>query len=408
MSRPSLVIVAPATVADLPRLAQIQRDAFAPSSITRFIFANVSAEDHAAQATARLAKALQHPYKAVMKAILNTSGEVAAMGFWELPKPEGYVEEKQEERRFPPGTNVELAKELFGQLDFGIKERQLHLSILVVDPKYQKTGAGSTMLRWGCKLADEEKVPMYLEATDVGVPLYKRYGFVPFRPPVVVKAGVNDEIVLFPMMRPALSLSPLSRTDLPHLPQIYRLAFAPTLINQYCFPGVTPEAYQNWITSRMEAVLEAMEKGGGEREAVVARQGEKIVGYAMWSYEKGKTEGEQEKTERTFPAGADLARSRGFMGKFDAFRETIKEEHYSLDNLVILPEAQGTGIGKALCQVLLDKAREKELPAYLESTELGRIFYAKLGFTEFAAPLRPDDQLDVDMLWPMVYRQSVD
>lgn len=65
-----------------------------------------------------MTKAISHPYKAVFKAV-DAEGEIVGMALWETPKPEGYEEEK-EERVWAPGTNVELAKELFSQLDFGM------------------------------------------------------------------------------------------------------------------------------------------------------------------------------------------------------------------------------------------------------------------------------------------------
>ncbi|GAA5865132.1 hypothetical protein JCM8547_007724 [Rhodosporidiobolus lusitaniae] len=206
-SRPSLVDVSPASASDFPTLARCQLEAFRTSAITRFVFANVTDEDHLAQMTGRFEKAFANPYGAVTKATLEETGEIVGVGVWDLPKPEGLVEDKKKEKkaddksRFPQGTNVELAMRFFGKIDFGLEERHLHLSILAVDPRYQKTGAGSALMQWGCGLADKEGVPMDLKSTDVGLGLYKKFGFAEYR--AAVKVEGYEEIVLYPMMRPA-------------------------------------------------------------------------------------------------------------------------------------------------------------------------------------------------------------
>lgn len=51
------------------------------------------------------------------------------------------------------------------------------LHILVVDPAYQRRGAGGLLLDWGVAEADRLGVFAYLEGTPAGRPLYERYGF---------------------------------------------------------------------------------------------------------------------------------------------------------------------------------------------------------------------------------------
>jgi hypothetical protein len=41
----------------------------------------------------------------------------------------------------------------------------------------RKRGAGSMLLEWGLKIADELHLPAYLEATPAGEQLYKAFGF---------------------------------------------------------------------------------------------------------------------------------------------------------------------------------------------------------------------------------------
>lgn len=49
--------------------------------------------------------------------------------------------------------------------------------MVATDPTYQGKGAGSQLIRWGLKQADEQHVEAYLEASPDAVPLYERHGF---------------------------------------------------------------------------------------------------------------------------------------------------------------------------------------------------------------------------------------
>ena len=53
----------------------------------------------------------------------------------------------------------------------------IDLEIVATDPAYQGKGAGSQLMRWGLKQADEHRVEAYLEASPDAVPLYERLGF---------------------------------------------------------------------------------------------------------------------------------------------------------------------------------------------------------------------------------------
>ncbi|KAM3150512.1 hypothetical protein ABEW05_009173 [Botrytis cinerea] len=45
-------------------------------------------------------------------------------------------------------------------------------------PEHRRKGAGSLMMQWGCKLADEKGLEAFVESTDDGRELYKAHGFV--------------------------------------------------------------------------------------------------------------------------------------------------------------------------------------------------------------------------------------
>jgi GNAT superfamily N-acetyltransferase len=54
---------------------------------------------------------------------------------------------------------------------------RVDLEIVATDPTYQGKGAGSQLMRWGLKQADEKHVEAFLEASPDAVPLYERLGF---------------------------------------------------------------------------------------------------------------------------------------------------------------------------------------------------------------------------------------
>ena len=47
----------------------------------------------------------------------------------------------------------------------------------MVDPQWQRKGAGTLLTQWGTKMADNLGVDAIVEATAVAVPLYRKNGF---------------------------------------------------------------------------------------------------------------------------------------------------------------------------------------------------------------------------------------
>lgn len=56
--------------------------------------------------------------------------------------------------------------------------RNIDLDTLATHPDYQKRGAGSMIVKYGCDLADAHGVSAYVDASKEGLGLYKRHGFV--------------------------------------------------------------------------------------------------------------------------------------------------------------------------------------------------------------------------------------
>ncbi|GAA5903334.1 hypothetical protein JCM5296_005665 [Sporobolomyces johnsonii] len=418
--RPSLpaslradISIAPAAPSDCARLGEIHVAAFSSALINHRIFGNVAVEDHIAHTEGRLKQALETDGKRVYKAVLRgDDGEERIVGFalWEAPTTkkdeaeevtEKGKDKKEDSHRWPAGTNVELAISFFNQLDLGIKEPHYHLSLLVTDPRYQRTGAGSALLRWGGRQADKEGVDCYLEATAVGVSVYQRAGYEMFREPIV--GGENDELVLYPMRRCPFTLAPMTVTDIPVLSTVYHRSFAPTRLNQYIFAAVTPSSYESWFSKRLAGILHDRDEEKKPVEVMVARRGSKCVGFALWTYEPPVEERDkQPKKKRTFPEGTDSERVKEVFAAFAERGEAVEGAHWYLAILAVLPEAQGTGVGARLTRWGMDKAKEEGVKVFLEATEVGKPLYERLGFAHVGEPFiaSQDPQL---RMWPMVY-----
>jgi len=53
-----------------------------------------------------------------------------------------------------------------------------YLAALAVHPNYQRRGIASMLLKWGLDAADRDGLPLYLEASQSGKPVYSRHGFI--------------------------------------------------------------------------------------------------------------------------------------------------------------------------------------------------------------------------------------
>ncbi|KAL9018593.1 MAG: hypothetical protein Q9185_004109 [Variospora sp. 1 TL-2023] len=79
------------------------------------------------------------------------------------------------------GRKREMADHVMGQYMKARGERMVRacllLEILFVHPSHRRRGAGSLLVEWGVRKADEMGVEAFVEATDDGMPLYAKYGF---------------------------------------------------------------------------------------------------------------------------------------------------------------------------------------------------------------------------------------
>ncbi|PVI01770.1 acyl-CoA N-acyltransferase [Periconia macrospinosa] len=109
-----------------------------------------------------------------------------------------------------PESNLEVWNAFFDLFHatkrevMGLK-RFWKLDTLVTDPAHHRRGAGRLLLEEGLRRVDEEGVECYLESSQVGRPLYEKFGFEPVKDISLDlrRWGGDEEIVWTIMRRPA-------------------------------------------------------------------------------------------------------------------------------------------------------------------------------------------------------------
>ncbi|KAH8896815.1 hypothetical protein GQ53DRAFT_743373 [Thozetella sp. PMI_491] len=117
----------------------------------------------------------------------DEDGEVVAFGSWTLHREpreewEWNVETLSSAEDLGEGVSVEVTNVFLGglkrkQREHAQGEAYLALNILATEPKHWGLGAGSALVRWGLQLADQLGLPVFLEASPQGYPVYRRLGF---------------------------------------------------------------------------------------------------------------------------------------------------------------------------------------------------------------------------------------
>ncbi|KAI1325443.1 hypothetical protein F5Y16DRAFT_264754 [Xylariaceae sp. FL0255] len=133
------------------------------------------------------------------KVVDTETGEIAGAANWNVHSDNPFAHEHDLEvswcpndgsRRFTEQFLVQYAtpRAIIGQ------RPQVYLYIIFTRPKYRRQGVGNQLMSWGVKKADEMGVEMFIDASDIGVPLYEVNGFtVAQENPIVPKTETEDE-----------------------------------------------------------------------------------------------------------------------------------------------------------------------------------------------------------------------
>ncbi|KAL8283100.1 hypothetical protein RQP46_005878 [Phenoliferia psychrophenolica] len=193
-----------------------------------------------------------------------------------------------------------------------------------------RSGAGTALLKWACDQAERAGLNTYLKATEEGMSLYKRFGFVA-GPPTVVKAGEED-LVMTPMRRtPAISILPATEADVPAIATLHLRAFAEDEMYAAIYKDVKPDVLQAFMEDRIRTFALR-----GKTAWLKAVKGDTILGHVMWSLPEkegeeikvGVAADEPDSATMPFPEGTDVETAEHYFAQFDEFNKTIKEACY--------------------------------------------------------------------------------
>ncbi|RHZ61797.1 putative GNAT family acetyltransferase [Aspergillus thermomutatus] len=125
----------------------------------------------------------QQPHVTWIKIVDTEANKIAAAAKWYFYRENPYA--KQEgpivAEWFPEGLTREFATEAVRQFEHPREQmaRRPHafLHIAFALPEYRGQGLGHLFMRWGVGKADAMGLEAWLDASEFGEPLYKKYGF---------------------------------------------------------------------------------------------------------------------------------------------------------------------------------------------------------------------------------------
>lgn len=185
----------PLEVSDLEAYDECMKQAFSGEIFSLLYPNGYTDADRAHYIQGALKKWQKHPDKIKKMKVIDTElpeddplGKIIGVSDWNFyprERTEQEIEEENEEGSedgFPPSQNVEFSQHFFGKLSDSKKKvlgvtPYVYLHILVTLPNHHRRGVGKMHLDWGIEEAGKLGLPVYLESSPMGRPLYERVGF---------------------------------------------------------------------------------------------------------------------------------------------------------------------------------------------------------------------------------------
>ncbi|TKX23020.1 acetyltransferase-like protein 10 [Elsinoe australis] len=176
--------IEPITLEDIPAITALWFASFTDPSIRRVFPDTPGVRQWLEDANRR--DMTEKPFQRYVKVVDTTSQDstgrsrIAAYAKWDLSMPE------ERGSRYPPWHEDmprKLCDEFFAKEEENRKRvmrdrKHIYLDTVATHPDYQRRGAGSMLVKWGCDLADAEGVSAYVDASKDSAPLYAKFGFV--------------------------------------------------------------------------------------------------------------------------------------------------------------------------------------------------------------------------------------
>ncbi|KAF7503835.1 hypothetical protein GJ744_003225 [Endocarpon pusillum] len=171
---------------DIPRIVQLEEEAFADSPLTPILFPDGKSQDIQDAYVENLLQQWQDNSASRTIKVIDTdlNDKIIAFARWYIFIGDDvrFIKMDPDERHNILGSNEAAGNEFFGgllKIRARIMGRNPHcfLSTLCTDPQHQRRGAGTMLIQWGCDIAQKHGVPSFLEATPAGLSVYQRCGF---------------------------------------------------------------------------------------------------------------------------------------------------------------------------------------------------------------------------------------
>ena len=179
-----------ATEEDCEALVRLQFEACAHDPAFSTIFPRGAAPETVAHYVEHMrndmrANAQYYPVKIINSEATGTD-EIVGFAFWyilpERPQDEVDADILSEDVDLPSDANHEAGKVLITN---GNRKRReimggepyIYLASVGTSAKYRRRGLASLSLEWVTKMADERKLPCYVEGTPSGISVYEKNGF---------------------------------------------------------------------------------------------------------------------------------------------------------------------------------------------------------------------------------------
>ncbi|EZF31327.1 hypothetical protein TMEN_5795 [Trichophyton mentagrophytes] len=182
--------ILPCTPADTLEMARLERAAYGPEPLSLLMFGEPAPSAINARAD-KFAEMMGHPSSRWWK-VMADDGKIAGIALWNFrtdenwigqldgpEKPDEYVETGKEGL---PESGYAARRTFFNWL-YGVRKRRMGgkphvlLNLLAVHPDCQRRGIGGALLKHGLEEAKKLGMPVWLEASPEGFPLYKAHGF---------------------------------------------------------------------------------------------------------------------------------------------------------------------------------------------------------------------------------------
>ncbi|KAF2710352.1 hypothetical protein K504DRAFT_476343 [Pleomassaria siparia CBS 279.74] len=177
----------PVTLSDMPDVATIQRAAFSTGMISLLMPRPITTEAIAKSIEAHAKSMTTEPDVFYVKVVdTDLDNKIIAVGKWRINK--AHRGQEDVERMLPKPGKAEEGNQAvldmmrylrWGRSTFMGGKPFCFLHMLVCDPNHGRRGAGAMLVKWGTSQADVLNLPCFLEASEMGRPLYARLGFVP-------------------------------------------------------------------------------------------------------------------------------------------------------------------------------------------------------------------------------------